>query len=393
MNSGNNQNNWIPFNAPSHEQADANYVLQAMDSNHRHGDGAFTKRAVSQLEAITGAHKILLTHSCTGALELAMLLMEISGGDEVILPSFTFSSTANAVVLRGAIPVFADIDPYTQCLDPQSVAKLITSRTRAILPVHYAGISCDMDALCKLAKEHSLTILEDAAQTIGSSLNDKALGMFGALGALSFHDSKNISCGEGGALLINNDLLVKRAEILWEKGTNRSQFIRGDVDKYTWCDVGSSFLPSEVTAAFLTGQLERVEQINNARRNIWDRYYLAFADSEARGKCARPHIPTGCKHNGHIFYLILPNTETRNDFLAHMKANHIVATFHYVPLHDSPAGKRFGRAPLPLPNTDRAGHCLVRLPIFPSMTLEQQDRIIHAAEDFFFMKIMKTKLA
>lgn len=376
-------NHWIPFNAPSHEQADENYLLEALSSNHRHGGGKFTERAVSQLQAITGAHKILLTHSCTGALELAMLLLDIHAGDEVILPSFTFSSTANAVVLRGAIPVFADIEPHTQCIDPNSVAKLITARTRAILPVHYAGMSCEMTSLCDLAKEHSLAIIEDAAQTIGSSLNDKALGTFGVLGALSFHDSKNISCGEGGALLINNELLVKRAEILWEKGTNRSQFLRGDVDKYTWCDVGSSFLPSEVTSAFLTGQLERVEQINIARRYLWDRYYSAFAECEALGRCARPHVPAGCQHNAHIFYLILPNTEMRNDFLAHMKSNHIAATFHYVPLHDSPAGRKFGRAPLPLPNTDRAGHCLVRLPLFPAMTSEQQDRVIRTAEDFF----------
>lgn len=383
----------IPFNLPSYEQTEVNYILEAIQSCHRHGSGDFTARAVAKLKNITGAHKVLLTHSCTGALELATLLLGIGEGDEVIMPSFTFSSTANAVVLRKAVPVFADIDPKTQCLDPTSVSQLITSRTRAILPVHYAGISCNMDTLCTIAKEHGLNILEDAAQTIGSSLNGTALGRFGALGALSFHDSKNISSGEGGAILINNEILVKRAEILWEKGTNRSQFMRGEVDKYTWCDVGSSFLPSEITAAFLLGQLERVARINNARRNIWNQYYISFAESEASGRCVRPYVPPACQHNGHIFYLLLRDLETRNAFLTHMQANKISATFHYVPLHSSPAGKRFGHSPIPLPNSDRAGNCLVRLPLFPTMTSEQQERVIHTALHFLTPRYQKKHFA
>lgn len=376
----------VPFSLPSRCMTEMNYILEAMKSVHRHGAGIFTKRAVDKLKALTDVDKILLTHSCTGALELAMLLINIGEGDEVILPSFTFSSTANAVVLRRAVPVFADIDSFTQCLDPNSVASLINSRTRAILPVHYAGVGCDMKLLCNLAKEHNLTIIEDAAQAIGASRNGKALGTFGELGAFSFHDSKNISCGEGGALLINNENLIERAEILWEKGTNRSRFMRGEVDKYTWVDIGSSFLPSEITAAFLLGQLERIKQINNARRCIWDRYYDGFAEAEDLKVCARPYVPANCKHNGHIFYLILNDAETRNDLLTHLRAKGISATFHYVPLHDSPAGKQFGRAPLPLPNTDRAGNCLVRLPLFPDMTLEQQARVIQVSSHFLLSR-------
>lgn len=376
----------VPLSLPSRCVTEMNYIFEAMQSRHRHGAGAFTKRAVDELETITGAKKILLTHSCTGALELAMLLTNIGEGDEVILPSFTFSSTANAVVLRGAIPVFADIDPRTQCLDPNSVTHLISPRTRAILPVHYAGIGCDMELLCGLAKEHDLIIVEDAAQAIGASRNSRALGTFGELGTISFHDSKNISCGEGGALLINDENLIERAEILWEKGTNRSRFMRGEVDKYTWVDVGSSFLPSEITSAFLLGQLERIEQINNARYAIWERYYIGFAETEALGRCFRPHVPDNCKHNGHIFYLILNDPETRCDLLAHMNANGIGATFHYVPLHSSPAGIRFGRSPLPLPYTERAGNCLIRLPLFPDMTLEQQEKVIQIANEFLLAR-------
>jgi dTDP-4-amino-4,6-dideoxygalactose transaminase len=384
----------IPFNQPSLEKLEIDYVLEALRSQHRHGAGEFTTRAVTKLKAISGANKILLTHSCTGALELALLLMNIGEGDEVILPSFTFSSTANAVVLRGATPVFADIDPYTQCLDPNSVANLISNRTRVILPVHYAGVGCDMESLTLLAREHSLAIIEDAAQAIGASINGKSLGTFGELGAFSFHDSKNLSCGEGGALLINNENLIERAEILWEKGTNRSRFLRGEVDKYTWVDVGSSFLPSEVTAAFLLGQLERVEKINNARCDIWNNYYSGFAEAESLNRCTRPYIPDNCIHNGHIFYLILNDTETRNNLLAYLKAQGIGATFHYVPLHDSPAGKRFGRTPLPLPNTEKAGHCLIRLPIFPEMTSQQQERVIQVTNQFLLSQIQtKQKIA
>jgi dTDP-4-amino-4,6-dideoxygalactose transaminase len=379
-----NQRISIPFSLPSLHHTEIDYILEAIHSHHRHGAGNFTARAIAKLKSISEAHEILLTHSCTGALELAMLLLDVDEGDEVIMPSFTFSSTANAVVLRKAIPIFADIDPRTQCIDPHSVIQLITPRTRIILPVHYAGIACNMALLCEIAETYSLEIIEDAAQAIGSSTYKKKLGTFGKLGALSFHDSKNISCGEGGAILINDKKLINRAEILWEKGTNRRNFMRGVTDKYTWVDLGSSFLPSELTAAFLLGQLERIEQINNTRRHIWNKYYSSFAEMEALGKCYRPYVPNGCEHNGHIFYLILNSPETRHDLLAYLEKYGVSAAFHYVPLHDSPAGKKFGRTPFPLPNTIRAGSCLVRLPIFIDMTSEQQDKVINIVNEFLF---------
>ncbi len=381
------QEDLIPFSLPSRQAREMDYVLEAMHSHHRHGAGNFTKRAIAKLNAITGVKNILLTHSCTGALELAMLLMDIQQGDEVIMPSFTFSSTANAVVLRGARPVFADIDLNTLCLDPNAVADLISPQTKLILPVHYAGVGCDMASLCAIAKEHGLAIIEDAAQAIGASFNGRALGSFGELGALSFHDSKNISCGEGGALLINNENMLERAEILWEKGTNRSRFLRGEVDKYTWVDLGSSFLPSDVSAAFLLGQLERVEQINNERCQIWNNYYSAFSLAESSGVCTRPFVPDSCQHNGHIFYLLLNNMDARNNMLMHLKANGISATFHYVPLHNSPAGMQFANTPHSLPNTEKAGNCLIRLPLFPEMTLAQQEKVISVANDFLFAQI------
>jgi dTDP-4-amino-4,6-dideoxygalactose transaminase len=373
----------IPFNAPAWEHTEIQYTTEAIKSSHRHGAGPFTARAAAKLKAITDAEKILLAHSCTGALEMAMLLMEIKAGDEVILPSYTFSSSANSIVLRGAIPVFADIDARTQCLDPASVASLITDKTRAIMPVHYAGVGCDMSAIMAMAQEFQLFVIEDAAQTIGAKCHDKALGTFGDLGALSFHDSKNISSGEGGALLINNPSMLERAEILWEKGTNRSQFLRGEVDKYTWVDVGSSFLPSEITAAMLLSQLERMEIINQSRLKVWNHYYASFTSLEIEGNCMRPFVPEYCEHNAHIFYLMMNATESRNQLLQHLKARNIAATFHYVPLHDSPAGKKFGRAPQILPNTDRAGQCLIRLPLFPSLSREAQDKVIEAVFDFF----------
>jgi dTDP-4-amino-4,6-dideoxygalactose transaminase len=289
--------------------------------------------------------------------------------------------------LRGAIPVFADICANTQCLDPDKIERLITKRTRAILPVHYAGIGCDMDMICQIAQAHSLSIIEDAAQAIGATYKGMALGLFGQLGALSFHDSKNISSGEGGALLINDEMLTDRAEILWEKGTNRHQFSRGMVDKYTWVDMGSSFLPSEVTAAFLLGQLERTELINNKRIQIWDKYFNGFAEAETRGICDRPYVPESCSQNGHIFYLIMSDVNARNGLLAHLHKHAISATFHYIPLHDSIAGRKFGRAPHPLPNTERAGNCLIRLPLFPDLTNEQQERIIQIANDYILRNI------
>ncbi len=375
---------FVPFSIPSHGELENAYIQESLSGYHRHGAGRFTNRATILLQEITGARKVLLTQSCTGALEFAMLLAGIREGDEVILPSFTFSSTANAIVLRGATPVFADINSETQCLDPSSVEKIISEKTKAIVPVHYAGIGCDMESLSQIAKEHHLIIIEDAAQAIGAYRDNRHLGSFGALGALSFHDSKNISCGEGGALLINDERLIERAEILWEKGTDRSKFMRGEVDKYTWVDVGSSFLPSEVTAAFLLGQLERFEQINEARRQLWRTYYEGFAEAEALGVCRRPSVPDGCSHNGHIFYLILNSESVRADFLANLKSHGVSATFHYVPLHSSLAGMRYGRADCQLPNTEIAGCSLVRLPLYPDMTQLQQERVIRVANAFLY---------
>jgi dTDP-4-amino-4,6-dideoxygalactose transaminase len=388
----NNDQHQVPFSLPTYEKTELDYIQEALQSPHRHGSGKFNVLASQKLKEMTQANKVLLTHSCTGALELAMLLLDIGKNDEVILPSFTFSSTANAIVLRGAVPVFADIDPKTQCIDPHCAAQLITEKTRAILPVHYAGVGCDMEALSHLAQSNQLALVEDAAQTIGAARNNQSLGTFGELGAFSFHDSKNISSGEGGALLINHEKFNARAEILWEKGTNRSQFMRGEVDKYTWVDVGSSFLPSEVTAAFLLGQLERVEKITRIRCQIWNDYYDSFAEAENLGICTRPFVPLNCRHNGHLFYLMMRNQQERNDFLNHLHENKISATFHYVALHSSPAGKKYGRMPYPLPNTERAGNCLVRLPLFPDMTKEQQQRVIQVANEFLLNKVFKYRI-
>jgi dTDP-4-amino-4,6-dideoxygalactose transaminase len=374
---------YIPFNLPTLDQSGLDYVGQALKGTHRHGAGPFTARARSLLEKITGAKGVVLTHSGTGALEMSTLLIDLMPGDEVIMPSYTFSSTANAVVLRGAVPVFADIEPKSQCLDPDAVAKLINSKTKAILPVHYAGVGCDMQAIQKIAKDNDVYVIEDAAQAVCASRDGKALGCFGELGALSFHDSKNISSGEGGALLINDESFLHRAEILWEKGTNRSQFLRGEVDKYTWVDLGSSFLPSEVTAAFLLSQLERSQEITAARMMVWNRYYDAFAELEEAGFAARPFIPANCTHNAHIFYLMLNHTNARNGLLSHLKEQKIGASFHYVPLHNSPAGIRYGLTPLDMPNTMRAGDCLIRFPLFPTLGEQEQKRIIQATNQFF----------
>ena len=374
---------YIPFNLPTLDPQGVDYVLEALKGTHRHGAGQFTARCRDLLEKITGAKGVIITHSGTGALELAMLLVDLMPGDEVIMPSFTFSSTANAVVLRGAIPVFADIEPKSQCLDPDAVAKLINPKTKAILPVHYAGVGCDMQGIQKIANHYDAYVIEDAAQAIGASRDGKALGTFGELGALSFHDSKNISSGEGGALLINDEHFIGRAEILWEKGTNRSQFLRGEVDKYTWVDLGSSFLPSEVTAAFLLSQLEQMEAINAARLVVWNRYFDGFAELEETGFAVRPSIPVTCRHNAHIFYLMLNHVNERNALLSHLKEQKIGASFHYVPLHNSPAGERYGLTPLGMPNTIRAGDCLIRFPLFPSLSEQEQKRIIQVTNQFF----------
>ncbi|MDB5406589.1 MAG: dTDP-4-amino-4,6-dideoxygalactose transaminase [Rhodospirillales bacterium] len=366
----------IQFNRPSLGTTELRYISQALASGHRHGDGSFTARCHEWLVARTNCRVALLTTSCTTALEMAAILAGVGPGDEVVMPSYTFVSTANAFVLRGATPVLVDVDPATQNIDPEQVERAITPRTKAIVPVHYAGVACDMDALCAIARRHGLLLIEDAAQALLSTYRGRPLGSFGQLGTISFHDTKNTSSGEGGALLVNDPALVERAYVIRDKGTNRHQMLRGEVDKYTWCDVGSSFLPSEVTAAFLLAQLEASDATAESRRHTWQTYHRAFAAAEAQGLVRRPFIPPGCEHNGHIYYLILPSTAARGVFLARMKERGISAPFHYVPLHDSPAGRRFGRVGGSLAATEIAGSRLIRLPLWRDMPAEVVSTVI-----------------
>lgn len=357
------------------------YIAEAHAGGHLSGDGPFTRRCHAWLEQTTGTAKALLTHSCTAALEMAALLLQLAPGDEIIMPSYTFVSTANAFVLRGAVPVFIDIRPDTLNLDENLIEAAITPRTRAICVVHYAGVGCEMDTIAAIAARHRLIVIEDAAQAILSTYKDKPLGSLGELGALSFHETKNIISGEGGALLVNDLRFAERAEIIREKGTNRSQFFRGQVDKYTWVDVGSSYLPGEIVAAFLAAQMEEAQRITTDRLAIWDRYHSAFEVLEARDAVRRPIIPSHCRHNAHMYYLLLTDVGTRTRFIATLKATDIHPVFHYVPLHSAPAGRRYGRTSGAMPVTDRVGDCLVRLPLWlPDM---QQDRVIEAVEAFF----------
>lgn len=368
----------IPFNKPYMTGRELHYISQAHASGHLSGDGPFTQRCNAWLEQRTGANKALLTHSCTAALEMAALLLDLAPGDEVIMPSFTFVSTANAFVLRGAVPVFVDIRADTLNLDEALIEAAITPRTKAICVVHYAGVGCDMDAIMAIADRHSLAVIEDAAQGILSTYKGKPLGGIGQLAALSFHETKNVISGEGGALLINDERFVERAEILREKGTNRSKFFRGQVDKYTWVDVGSSYLPSEILAAFLAAQLEHVDDITGRRLAIWNTYHAAFAELEAQGRLRRPIVPTDCTHNAHMYYLLLPDLAARTAFIEHLKQSGIGAVFHYIPLHSSPAGRKYGRAASPMPVTDSVSERLVRLPLWVGLE-DQQGRVIDAA--------------
>jgi dTDP-4-amino-4,6-dideoxygalactose transaminase len=371
----------IPFNKPYMTGRELGYIAQAHANAHLSGDGPFTRRCHAWLEQTTGTLKALLTHSCTAALEMSALLADVAPGDEVVMPSFTFVSTANAFVLRGAVPVFVDVRPDTLNIDEGRIEAAITPRTRAICVVHYAGVACEMDAITTIAERRGLMVIEDAAQCILSTYRGKSLGTFGALGALSFHETKNIISGEGGALLVNDPRLVERAEIIREKGTNRSQFFRGQVDKYTWVDVGSSYLPSEILAAFLAAQMEEAEAITERRLRIWNAYHDAFAALETRGLVRRPVVPAHCRHNAHLYYLLLRDLDTRTRFISTLKAAGVHTVFHYVPLHSAPAGQRYGRAAGALPVTDDASDRLVRLPLWlPDM---DQQRVIDAVEAFF----------
>lgn len=365
----------IPFNRPFATGKELVYAAEAQRNFHLSGDGPFTKRCHQWIEQRTGCARALLTHSCTSALDLAALLLDIKSGDEVILPSFTFVSTANAFVLRGAVPVFVDIREDTLNLDERLIEAAITPRTRAIVPVHYAGVACEMDTIVAIAKRHNLRIVEDAAQGIMASYRGRALGAIGDIGSFSFHETKNIHSGEGGCLLLRDQDLVQRAEIMREKGTDRSRFFRGEVDKYTWQDVGSSFLPNEITAAFLWAQLEEAERISRERMAIWHRYHERLAPLEQQGLLRRPIVPADCQHNAHLYYVLLSPEMDRQIVLDHLNANGIHAVFHYIPLHSSPAGLRFGRAHGELPLTTSLSQRLFRLPIWIGLSENQQQRV------------------
>ena len=365
----------IPFNKPYMTGKELWYISQAHHLGHLSGDGPFTKRCHSWLEERTRCHKALLTHSCTGALEMTAILAEIGPGDEVIMPSYTFVSTANAFVLRGGVPVFVDIRPDTLNMDERLIESAITERTRAIVVVHYAGVGCDMDAVMAVAEKHGLLVIEDAAQGIMCGYRGRPLGSIGHLAAVSFHETKNIISGEGGALLINDPRFAERAEIVREKGTNRAKFFRGQVDKYTWVDVGSSYLPSEIIAAFLYAQMEHADAITERRLALWGDYHERLAALEEAGKLRRPVIPDYAQHNAHMYYILLPDLEKRTGLLQFLKGEGIGGVFHYVPLHSSPAGKKFGRPHGHLDITDNLSERIVRLPLWIGLEDADLDRI------------------
>lgn len=365
----------IPFNKPYMTGKELWYISQAHASGHLAGDGAFTRKCSLWLEQRTGSQKALLTHSCTGALEMAAILADLRPGDEVIMPSYTFVSTANAFVLRGAVPVFVDIRPDTLNIDESRIEAAITPRTRAIVPVHYAGVACEMDTIMDIARRHQLLVIEDAAQGLMSTYKGRPLGSIGHMAALSFHETKNIISGEGGALLINDPRFIERAEIIREKGTNRSQFFRGQVDKYTWADFGSSYLPSELVSAFLYSQMEEADAITQRRLVLWDTYHRFLEQTERSQPVRRPIVPTGCTHNAHMYYLLLPDLATRSHFIAQLKAQGIGAVFHYVPLHSSPFGLQVARAHGDMSHTADLSERLVRLPMWLGLE-EQQAEVI-----------------
>jgi dTDP-4-amino-4,6-dideoxygalactose transaminase len=366
----------IPFNRPYMTGKEFYFIEQAKLGNVLAGDGPFTKKCHRWLEETTGSVKALLTHSCTAALEMTALLLDIQPGDEVIMPSYTFVSTANAFVLRGAVPVFVDIREDTLNLDERLIEAAITPRTKAIVPVHYAGVACEMDTIMDIARRRGLKVVEDAAQGVMASYKGRALGSIGDLGAFSFHETKNVISGEGGALLVNDDDLALRAEIIREKGTDRSRFFRGEVDKYTWQEVGSSFLPGELTAAFLWAQLQEAQSITAQRLASWQHYHELLAPFEQKGILRRPIVPDECQHNAHMYYVLLDPKFDRQHVLSTLKQNTVDAVFHYVPLHSSPAGKRYGRTHGPLTVTNQQSERLIRLPMWVGLTEQQQNKIV-----------------
>ncbi|ATX82058.1 dTDP-4-amino-4,6-dideoxygalactose transaminase [Mariprofundus ferrinatatus] len=371
-------NRIIPFNKPFMTGDEVDHILKAHSNGQLAGNGPFTERCQHWLENKTSSRKALLTHSCTAALEMAAILIDLKPGDEVIMPSYTFVSTANAFVLRGAIPVFVDIREDTLNINETLIEAAITAKTKAVVVVHYAGVACEMDTIMALAARHDLFVIEDAAQGVMAEYKGKPLGGIGHLAAYSFHETKNVISGEGGALLINDERFIERAEIIWEKGTNRSSFFRGEVDKYTWVDVGSSFLPGELIAAFLWAQLEHANEITDRRLQIWQNYHKAFVSIETTGRIRRPIIPDRCRHNAHMYYLLLNSLEERSQLISGLKIDGIMSVFHYVPLHLAPAGKKYCRAHGSLTVTEQLSDRLVRLPLWPGLE-EQQPYVIERA--------------
>ena len=374
----------VDFNHPVPVGSEYEYMRQAVESGHISGDGAFTKKCHALLERELGVAKALLTTSCTHALEMSAFLLDIRPGDEVVIPDFTFVSTVNAFVLRGAVPVFIDVRPDTLNLDESRLDAAITPRTRAIVPVHYAGVGCEMDSIMDIAGRHKVAVIEDSAHALFGKYKDKYLGTFGAMAAQSFHETKNFSCGEGGALLINDPGLVERAEIIREKGTNRARFFRGQVDKYTWVDIGSSYLPSDILAAFLYAQLEQREKVQSHRRRVWEMYQAGLQDWAAAHDVRLPTIPADCEQAYHMFYLLLPGLELRQKLIAYLRERGIYSVFHYLPLHLSDMGQKFGGRPGDCPVTERISDQLVRLPFHNALTGNDQEVVIEALREFKF---------
>lgn len=373
----------IPFNRPHVIGTEAGYMAQCLEQGKLCGDGRFTMQCQELMQSAFAAPRVLLTTSCTSALEMAALLCDLQPGDEVILPSYTFVSTANAFALRGAKLVFVDIRPDTLNLDERLLEQAITTRTRVVVPVHYAGIACEMDSINALAQRHALRVVEDAAQGVNATYNGAFLGTLGDFGAYSFHETKNFVCGEGGALVLNRAGDIERAEIVREKGTNRSQFFRGQVDKYTWIDVGSSFLPADILAAFLYGQLERMAEISRLRQRIYETYVAALQPLAERGLLILPTIPAACSSNYHMFYALAADLQTRTALIEHLKGAGILAVFHYVPLHTSPVGAALGYRPGMLPVTESLSERVLRLPLYPALTAADLTSVVSAIFSFY----------
>lgn len=372
----------IDFNKPVMTGREMEYIQQAFQNSHISGDGYFSKACQKLLEELLGVPKVLLTTSCTHALEMAAILLDIKPGDEVIIPSFTFVSTVNAFVLRGAKPVFIDVRPDTLNLNEKLLAEKITQKTRAVVPVHYAGVACQMDSILNIAGRNNLAIVEDNAHGLFGKFKGKNLGTFGAMATQSFHETKNISCGEGGALLINDPTLIDRAEIIREKGTNRSRFFRGMIDKYSWVDIGSSYLPSEIIAAVLLAQLESREKIQNHRKSVWEYYYNQLQPWAEKNQVRLPIIPDDCEQAYHMFYMILPSLEARHRLMEHLKSKGIISVFHYLPLHISEMGMHFGGRKGDCPVTERISDCLLRLPLYNDLGHELQEQVVNSIYQF-----------